>query len=305
MHQAAVVMPVGPGDAEVERCRDTIAGIAAWEPNARWIALVDDSDTPRDLEAAVACDGPSITVLRRPAGIGPRVGLLDRIAANVLSGLAWAVRDTPADVIMKVDNDTLAIRPFVDNIGHALRRDPTVGLVGSYSRTVTGGRRDFSPWVARVQRASRRLQRDGRHVRVAVGRRAVVRRLILDARAQGYVWGEHALACAIAMPRPLCEAWNDRGVLDPRLFVGTNLGDDPVLGILVRAFGRRHLDLVDEGDPFAVVWRGLPMPPERLEAGGYSLIHCVKNDPEWSEEQIRAYFRVRRPVRASGEAGSA
>jgi hypothetical protein len=290
----AVIMPIAPDPAEVERCRDTVASIAAWERAVRWIVLVDDADQTRDLASTVRCDGLELVALPRPA-CASRAGLLDRITANVLAGLAWVRQHTTADLVMKIDADALVIGPFADTIQRAVSEDSSIGLVGSYSRTCTGARRDFSPWAPNVQRAGRRVQRHGRALRLATGRRARVRQIVVHARSVGYEWGEHALACAFAIPRHVYASWGDQGLLDdPCLFLGSNLGDDPVLGLLVRHSGKRLANLVDEGEPFGVAWRGLPFPPPELLERGHSIVHCVKNDAEWPEERIREFFGAQR-----------
>jgi hypothetical protein len=262
----AVVMPVGPGSAEADRAADTIASIRAWEPQVRWIVLIDDGAEARDLG--------EIT-LQHPLR-DTTAGLFDRIAAATLAGFGWVARETDADMVMKIDADALVIAPFANRLADATA-DHGVGLVGSYDRDCNGEPRSFRPWIFRIWTAGVRNRR--------------VRQLIREARSHGYVWGEHALGCAVAVPRRTL----DRLPLDdPRLFVGTGLGDDPVLGLLVRAAGRR---LTGDGGVFAVGWRGLPDTPERLAERGYSIIHSVKNDKAISETEIRQYFAAAREGR--------
>ncbi|HEY2441098.1 MAG TPA: hypothetical protein VGI07_12755, partial [Solirubrobacteraceae bacterium] len=64
--------------------------------------------------------------------------------------------------------------------------------------------------------------------------------------------------------------------------------------------GFRLAGHVDEGETFAVAWRGLPDTPEGLVTRGYSIIHSVKNDPRITESEIRRDFAARRarPVSA-------
>jgi hypothetical protein len=295
----AVIMPVGHHPVEVERCRDTTASITAWEPAVRWIVLIDDAEEPRELVGATGSDGPEVIVLPPPV-CAARAGTFDRITANVLAGMAWVAENTTANVVMKIDTDALVIAPFSDKIARALAEDGSIGLVGSYSRTCTGAARDFSPWVATLQRAGRWLQWGQHRPHLAVGRRGLVRRIVHDARAAGYCWGEHALACAFAIPCDLILDWRDDALLDDVcLFLGSDLGDDPVLGLLVRRSGRRLANLVGRNEPFAVAWRGLPMPPPELLRGGYSVIHSVKNDAAWPEARVREFFASRRPVATS------
>jgi hypothetical protein len=175
--------------------------------------------------------------------------------------------------------------------------------VGSFDRDCNGAPRDFSMWVKPVQRAGRLVQ--GRRIALS-GRARRVRRYVREARRAGYVWGENALACAIAMPRPALDALRADGALDDACaFVGTRLYDDPILGLLVRRAGYRLANHVDAGDTFAVRWRGLPAEPAQLLERGYSIIHSVKNDAT-PEAEIRRTFGALRPgARPTPEATSA
>jgi hypothetical protein len=287
----AVVMPVGPDAAEVQRCRDTALSIAAWEPGVRWLVLVDDAAAPRDLAAEIDAGEAEVVVLPHPLR-GRNAGLQDRVAAAVIAAFGWVARETSADFVMKIDTDALVIAPFADKLSAGTAADD-VGLLGSYDRTCNGDPRSFAPWVRPVKRTARFVQPR----RIAVGARARrARHYVREARARGYVWGEHALACGLAMPRRTLDAIARGGAFnDPCTFVGTNLFDDPILGILVRRAGYRLAGHVDEGQTFGVAWRGLPDTPENLLARGYSIIHSVKNDQRLAEPEIRAVFQARRP----------
>ncbi|HWE11719.1 MAG TPA: hypothetical protein VG325_20395 [Solirubrobacteraceae bacterium] len=288
-------MPVGPTSTEVDRCRDTIESIVGLEPAVRWIVLVDDDAAPRDLLSAVGAAATDVEVVRLDHPLASGVAsIYERLTASVLVGLRWVVRHTPADVVMKIDTDALVIAPFADKLSRALA-GPAVGLIGAYDRTCNGEERSFDAWVGLVQRAAtRRRLAGGPHARRA-------RRLVREARAAGYEWGEHVLACALAMPRVALDAIDAGGGLDdPLAFVGAELADDPMLAILVRRAGYRLAGHVGEGDTFAVAWRGLPDTPGRLVARGYSIIHSVKNDPRVPESEIRRYFAAgrARPISA-------
>jgi hypothetical protein len=291
--QIAVVMPVGPDPAELARARDTLASIVAWEPAVRWLVLIDDSPTVRGLNRLIDFRGVHVEVLRSPAGASG--DFWDRVTATVLAGIAWVAGNTAADMVTKIDTDSLVIAPFAAKLMSAFEAAPGVGLFGSYDVGCNGRKRSFHTWAKPVRIAASRVQLKGRHSRLAVGRAAKARTIIRDARRSGYVWGEHALACAFAIDRSTYMSWASDDVLaDPTVFMGTGLGVDPVVGILVRRSGKRLASLVGKGDPFGVAWRGLPMTPAELLARGHSIIHSVKNDRDWSEESIRAFFGARR-----------
>jgi hypothetical protein len=287
----AVVMPVGPDAVEVQRCRDTARSIAAWEPSVRWLVLVDDTDEPRDLAAEIEAGAAQVIVLAHPLR-GHDASLQDRIAAAVLAAFGWVERETDADFAMKIDTDALVIAPFLDKLV-AGTTPGDIGLLGSYDQTCNGEARSFGPWVRPVKRVSRLVQPR----RIAISERARrARRSVREAREAGYIWGEHVLACGLAMPRRTLEAIaRGGGWDDPCTFVGTNLFDDPILAILVRRAGYRLAGHVAEGETFGVAWRGLPDTPANLLARGYSIVHSVKNDERLPEAEIRAFFQARRP----------
>lgn len=276
-------MPVGPDPDEHARYRDTAESLAFWEPAVRWIVVVDDAPAPRSFPELA---GVEMIRLDHPIGAGAAAGVEDRVAAATLAGFAWAARHTDADFVMKIDTDALVIAPFAAKLQRAAAADG-VGLIGSYDRTSAGEPRSFDPWVELIGRAARR--------RALIGRGRKVRRIIRQARRAGYVEGEHALGCAVAMPRAAVDAIQRGGGFDdPALFVGTALFDDPILGLLVRRAGFRLVGDVDPGGTFAVAWRGLPDRPQRLLEHGYSIIHSVKNDAQETEDGIRSFFAAER-----------
>ena len=283
-------MPVGPGETELGRCRDTIASLASHEPEVRWLVLVDDGPPDRNLTGLVRADGIAVTALRNPIDT-VRVRVEDRIACGVLAGLAWVADHTDAAVVVKLDTDALVIGGLADRLA-AATADPRVGLVGSFEHTCNGDPRSFAPWARPVILSTWLIRRS----LVDLSRRSLqTRRLILQARRRGYRWGEHVLACAFAITRPALDAMRREGGLDdPLLFAGSGLGDDPILAILIRRAGFIIANDDLESPVFGVMWRGLPDTPERLAARGVRIIHSTKNDPRFSEAEIRSHFARRR-----------
>jgi hypothetical protein len=283
----AVVMPVGPSDEELRRSRDTIASILAWEPGVRWIILIDDGPPGRDLAHTDA----RTVVLTHPFP-RRRMGKEDRVTAATLSGFVWALRHTDADAVMKIDTDALVIAPFADKLA-ALFSDATVGLGGCYDLTPNGEPRSFRAFERRAKRCGWLVQPRA----VSRSRMQRTRRIVRDARAGGYRWGEHAIGAAVAVPRHALDRIAERGDLaDIGLFLGTRLYDDPVLALLVRSVGLRPAGDSGDGGIFGISWQGLPDTPERLQARGFSIVHSVKNDPRHTEAEIRDFFAAARPA---------
>jgi hypothetical protein len=89
----------------------------------------------------------------------------------------------------------------------------------------------------------------------------------------------------------------ERGIFDhPLIWLDSRCSEDVVTAICAYACGFQLLDLNGEGEPFGVSYQGLPASPELLAERGHAVIHSLKRDPAWSEEDIRAFFRSRREV---------
>jgi hypothetical protein len=271
---------------DAERAWDNIRALAYWEPDVRWIVLVDDSG-PGEVRDLTQFDGAGhiqVTAIPNPLPHG-KGSMHERVATAAMAGLGWAAANTDADPVMILDTDALVIAPFADKFAAVFAAEPEVGLLGSFDVTCNGSPRDFGSWSSDIQKLTQVVQGPKR---IALsGRAARVRRLVLDAREQGYEWGEHALGCALAVRRA---ALDDAMLDDPMLFKGTNLSYDPILGLFVRRAGYRQKGMVADGEPFGLLWQGLPDTLERLVERGFSIVHSTKNDPRYEESEVRAFF---------------
>ena len=301
----AVLVLVGPTDQEVDRAEDTLESLWAYEPAVGWCVLVDDSVDDRRLSRRVRCP-PTAEVVSIPnPRRGRGNGLLGGTCAGVLSALSWIHAHADPQFCLKLDTDALVIAPFVDKIARAFEAAPGTGMLGSYDMTCNGARRSFVRWGRRVAKLGaplavwRKPPRRLRHVQVNLwGRRAIVRRHIQAALAQGYERGTHCLGGAYAVRAEMLRRMAARGYLeDPLLWLDSACGEDVMMGIYTRAVGLSSMNLVGRDEPFGIEHRGLVDSPVNLVARGFSLIHSVKNDPTFSEEEIRAFFSARRARR--------
>ena len=281
----AVLIPVGPDPAEVGRLRDVLEGVRACEPGVR-LVLVDDAPAPRDELARQ----DAMAVMR--TGVDLRA--VDPYSAMVAGTLAGLRAAQGHDLVVKLDTDAVVAGPFVDALAAALDRYPRAGVFGSHDVTCTGTPRDFTPWRRPIRRLTRPvlLRRAPPFVDIVAPATWRHRRAVLAAaRRHGYVAGEHCLGGAYAVRGRLIGELASRGWLDAEPWLGTWLGEDVVLGLLARAAGYDLQGLVGPGEPFALARDGLPAPPEELLADGHTILHSVKNDPRYREEELREYFR--------------
>ncbi len=277
-------MPIGPGDRELCRMRDTLAMLAHHEPvDDLHLVLVDDDPVPRDLDPG----WPHHTILRTELRRRRRPDNRSAMTAATLTGLELC-KALPVDGVVKLDTDVAIAAPFVGKIRRAFS-DSRLGVVGSYDVTCTGTTRDWSVWHGALSRADRRLsvtrRPDG--ARVLWAKRgsdvATVRRQRALACAR-LPAGAHCLGGAYAVSR----AFLDRVDLAWRPWVGTGLAEDVVVGMLCGAAGLEMKSLTRAQEPFALAWRGLPGTPQEIVAAGHSIVHSVKAETVERERELRA-----------------
>jgi hypothetical protein len=294
----AVAVPVGPGAREAGRVADLLASLRAHEPDAGPVVLVDDDPSERRLDEHRR---EGIAVVPNPRG-GHGIGTLGGTCTATLTALRWVHDNAPGAHCVRLDTDSLVIAPFRDRLVEALPGRPDAGVVGSFDRTCNDEPRDFSVWAAVARRHARpvwtwrRPPRRLRYVQVALtGRLAAVRREVRTALHRGYRPGEHCLAAACVVTATMIGAMaTARMLADPLRWLNTRFGDDIMLGVQARALGLDLVGLVGEGEPFGVRHVGLADSPSRLLERGFSFIHSVKNDPAFTEEEIRRFFAGRR-----------
>lgn len=277
-----VVIPVGPGDRELARLDALVAELRRHErPSDVALVIVDDAPTAR----AIAPAWPQVAVLRTALREHGRPDPFSAHVAGTLEALAH-VRDAGHEFALKLDTDAALIRPFSETLRAAFE-DVGVGVVGSYDRTATGETRDWSMWRARIDGADRPLavrlggrgisvvhhpRREREHVRTQ--RRAAAARAPL---------GAHCLGGAYAVSRSFLRT----AALEWRPWVGAGLGEDVVVGLLCSAAGLRMESLTGPGEPFALAWRGLPVPPSELAGAGHAIVHSVKAPTDAQERSLR------------------
>jgi hypothetical protein len=297
-------MPVGPRDRDVERARDAVESLLAYEPEVGTIVLVDDGPEARDLVAEVV---PEYARARALSAHNPRDGRGEAIYGGTCAATATGLRvlheEGNAPMVLRMDNDALVIAPFAAKVAAALEREPQIGVAGSYDFAPTRMPRDFTAWEPTLRKLTRpvwiykRPPQGASRVHVALsGRAGRVRAELRAALANGYRFGEHCLAAACVLTRDFVDRAAASGYLDDPLdWIDTWCPDDVMLGVQARAVGLSLHGMTEPGDPFGLAQRRLPGPPEWLVEQGHSIIHAVKDEADVDEAAVRAWFRERRP----------
>jgi hypothetical protein len=295
----AVVMPVGPGELELERVTDTLVSLHHFEPGVGRVILVDDAETPRPdaLRDTAGALVDRTTVRRNPRDRSTE-GWSEGVMMGTATGLDEVVRGTPGvEWALKLDSDAVVIGRFADAIGARFASDPGLGLLGRGYLAADGSDDDITMSGRPIRRLHQpvsvwKAQRRMRTTLFGVGRQ---RRAVIDAAcANGYLYGQHCQGGAYAMPIDTIRAVAARGWLDGRLWTRTAVAEDVVMGVQVAALGRRMADMSGPGEPFAVRHVGLPGNPRELVAAGHAIAHSVKAHGSWTEDALRDEFRTLR-----------
>jgi hypothetical protein len=309
----AVVVPTGPGTAELDRVADLADALHRYEPGVARLVLVDDEpDAHRDVTAAAGPLADRTTVIANPRDRSAdwwSEGVLVGIAA----GLGEVLAGPPVDWVLRMDTDALICGPFAASVGARLAADPTIGLVGTFLRDANGVPIDNSGPAKPIRKlvAPVSLWKQQRTVKTSLWGLARERRdVVREAEDHGYRIGIHCQGGAYGVSWAAISAIARRGWLDARLWRGTYLSEDWVMAIQVFAVGLRPEGMSGRGEPFAIQHVGLPGTPEQLVADGRGVVHSLKDTDGQHEDEVRAAFRHLRgaPVddaSASASAGPA
>jgi hypothetical protein len=303
----AVVLPIGPGQKELDRVDDLLDSIRCYEPQTPWLIFIDDDPEDRQLtkkfKLPVNCTAVSIPNPRRGRGAGDRGGLC---VANLVA-LSWLNEHTNVKFALKMDSDALVIAPFAQKLEQAFEASPGVSIIGSsYRVTCNQEPRNIAKdgYSMRKLRSPIAIWREpltpGQHIQISLwGRLKTVRSHVLTAIKNGYRPGEHCQGGSYAMSAQFIRLMAIHGYLqDPLLWRDIPCCEDVMMGMYARAVGLYSKDFNDTNQVFGIQHMGLPDTPRRLLKRGYSLIHSTKNDPNFSEEQIRDFYRNHRTTRS-------
>lgn len=310
MNGFAIVIPVGPGNDEADRLSKLLRSIVRYEPEVSWIVLVDDDDSERHLERFCPIPASSkLIVLKNPRGNGGIPGP-GGLLVGVMRGFEWVARHTTACFVLKLDVDSLVIAPFSDVINSALQRDSGIGQLGALGRTcnrndptyghevtLTSPIVQFSRLWDKIARqcsySSVRLQEIGAlspKLRWC-GSFVSVRKYVQAASNYGYERLVYCQGGGYVLAAEWLTRLSQEGCFDSYLaWVDVPINEDVVVSMYTHAVGLKVHDFSDRGEPFGVHWRGLPFAPVTMLSSGYSIIHSLKNNTAYTDDQIYGVF---------------
>lgn len=296
----AIALAMGPDTKEIERTRDLIDSLSAYAPEPAIFVMIDDAAEDRHLETTLSFPSQLKPVsLHHPRHGAPAQKFTKSkgICAAIQTAFSWIAKNSPdVKFVLKLDTDALIIAPFFKQIESVIDASPNVGMMGAYDKTPNGDARDIS-YNAKTVKA---LHEPGSFLqslkyKVSNDDRATISRHIGIARKNGYQYGEHCLGGAYAVSGELLRRMNAAGYLDnPARWLSIDCPEDVMVGIYTRAVGMDFKSFVDRNEAFGIRYKGLADSPENLLQRGYSVIHSVKNDANFTEDQIREFFQARR-----------
>jgi hypothetical protein len=290
----AIVVPVGPGQAELIRLCDLYESARLYGQGLRYFVVVDDHLPSREFSTILPsdpkCDVVTLANPRRGRGIGNKGGL----ASGILSGMEWVYRNTNCAFALKLDTDTLVINDLA-SLGH-LAGD-CVGQAGTIGRTPDREQEPFG-WESACQspicvtyhrHCASSIDTEPRELALALeALRPDIERAISAAySAMIYCQGGGYMITRLMMARLSSLGCFDRAMW----WMHFPIGEDVILSMYTYVTQLKCNDASRLGEPFASQWKGLAFSPEQLLTRGHAIIHSVKNDEQFSEQKIRAYYK--------------
>jgi hypothetical protein len=275
------VIPVGPSTSRIF-LQDTVESILYYAECRTLVLLVDNAGT--GIADDVAKDFEAVDVLER---LSPK-GMRGPLYINAAAAFLHVLENYDCRVILRVDEDALAIGPFGSEILQFFEKHPKVAIAGSYRDDCMGKGRSFAPPAMRIVF----LLTVGAVMQPRLW--PVLVKLVTRAKAHGYDLGEHILFGVCALGADALKGMSAQGNLMRPEFIASHLHDDHIFGLLAKASGYELADYATGNLPIGAAWRGLPCSPSELEAREKKLVHSVRSWGDLDEAAIRAYFRASR-----------
>lgn len=283
----AVVVPLGPTEhASLAHVFDTLESIQHFATHDRGMIVIDSSGEA--LAETIHRRFPEIVVITSPQ----TYRLSGELYKALSLGFLYAQALWDFDVLLRMDTDALLIGPDLERDAlDYLAAHPQVGLFGTYRVGASGEVSEFS-WP----------QQQLQHETSVLGhlqdwqRARMLSSLVRQAQANGYALGEHVLGGGYFLSAKAVQMLNHNGWLLREELSRSQLQEDHLLGLLMRAGGLELGDFDGPEHPVAVRWRGLPLSPHDLVKRRKKLIHSTRFWQEEDEDAIRAFFRDHRQV---------
>jgi hypothetical protein len=289
MKSFAVIVPIGPGAAELRRFRLLIDSLRSYETGARLCVAIDSSPYARNVSPRGNRLCRLVTLHAPFRGQGEP--LLGRLSASLLVGFDLIRRTGPFDFVLRADTDALITGRFREAVSRFLARHPQTGMLGTLGLT--------------CYRESPHYGRDKKAVSEVVAALAAMppqapafARIDAHLRAasrNGYAGREYCQGGIYALPFRTLQRMFSLGCFDhPEDWLPTTVPEDVMMGMFTRTAGFECTDFSLPGEPFGSNYGGLDYDPREMRRRRHALIHSVKGHPQYPERALRRFFTARR-----------
>lgn len=278
------VMPVGP-QAPVESIDDSVEAIVQNKESSTALLVSDDSAGKLNLaERYKELADVEVITLTPDLFHGKTQGPL---FVKLGPPFRWALRNTKAKIISKLDDDSILIRPGIEPFAREIfENDPKVGVAGSFRWGWKG------PCRGLPKRRSTFESTVGFFVNPP--RAMALFPYYIKALRKGWRPGEMVCGQASFYRRETMEDLDRIGVWDKEALATCRMGEDQLHSMFACALGWKLADFPKDPNVLALHWKWLPDTCENIWEGGAMITHSVRDQELGTEEEIRAFFRDRR-----------
>lgn len=302
-----LLIPVGPGPAELARIGDLMDACLAYADMPLCAVTINDGNDPAALAALGTARGLPTTVLPN-ARDGRGNWWSGGLCMAMMDALLWIARHRPGSAVLRLDSDALVIGPYARLIASHFGKNPDLGMMGNFDSPSGAPVPAGHIVTTRLYWRSKRVSHDrelGKFLFSFWGWRRKIRLLIGRATRHGYVLGDWCQGGAYALsPDFLRRLGADPFFARPADFLPLDFCEDVLMALSVYALDLNIHYTTGPARLFASKWKGLLADPETLAAAGHGVIHSIKTHPGRTEAEVRAYFRGRRTADAAPAFGT-
>jgi hypothetical protein len=289
MQNFAVIVPIGPDAVELRRFHDLLESLWGYEQGASLCVAIDSSPHVRDVKPRDNRIADFITINDPFRGQGEP--LMGRLSASLLLGFDLIRRAGPFDFVLRADTDALIVGEFRDSVSRFLAEHPQTGMLGTLGFTCDRASPHYGcekTAVSDVVPALATMPHDSPGFARIEGQ-------LSSACRNGYVGKEYCQGGIYVLPFRTLERMFRFGCFEyPEDWLPLPVPEDVMMGMLTRTVGLESTDFSMPGELFGSNWRGLAYSPEEMLRRGHALIHSVKSDPQYSELELRRFFKHHR-----------
>lgn len=289
MRPVIPVIPVGPSPADAERLSRVVRAFVRWEPTLEELVILHDGVSPEALRPHVGETPWPVVYVENPRK-GRGSPTYDGLACGLMVAFTHVAATRPTAHVLKFDTDGYLIGPVTERVAAYFKANPRVGMVGTLDYECNGRRR-VADFAARgdVHRKSLRplwyWKSSNTWASSWIGRGRRFAAMFRAADGLGHPRGRYVQGGVYALNASMVGAWyGDRMIASPLGWIGIKAAEDVIFSYLTVNAGFELGSCNAVGEIFAVKGVDMPLPIEEIAAGGYAVVHSVKQ-PTMEREQ--------------------